>query len=85
MEGDIEQKQNLLKEEILDKQYDQEKFIQFCVSKKSGGDDLSQWTYSELQEIIEEFKKAQSNEEPNNGLSENQNPYCFTYTMVYFV
>lgn len=73
MEGDIEQKQNLLKEEILDKQYDQEKFIQFCVSKKSGGDDLSQWTYSELQEIIEEFKKANSSEE-TNGPSENQNP-----------
>ena len=68
MEGDIEQKQNLLKEEILDKQYDQEKFIQFCMSKKSGGDDLSQWTYGELQEIIEEFKRA------NEGPSENQNP-----------
>ena len=63
MDGDIEQKQNLLKEEILDKQYDQEKFIQFCMNKKSGGDDLSQWTYGELQEIIEEFKRANSSEE----------------------
>lgn len=62
MESDIEQKQTLLKAEIIDKNYDQEKFITFCTQKKPNGDDLTQWTYAELQEIIEEFKKQQSPE-----------------------
>ena len=43
MDSDIEQKQNLLKEEIIDKNYDQEQFIQFCLVKKENGDDLTQW------------------------------------------
>ena len=62
MESDIEQKQTLLKTEIVDKNYDQEKFITFCTQKKQNGDDLTQWTYAELQEIIEEFKKQQAPE-----------------------
>lgn len=59
MDSDIEQKQNLLKEEIIDKNYDQEKFIQFCLVKKENGDDLTQWSLAELHEIIDEFKKNQ--------------------------
>ena len=59
MDSDIEQKQNLLKEEIIDKNYDQEQFIQFCLVKKENGDDLTQWSLTELHDIIDEFKKNQ--------------------------
>ena len=59
MDSDIEQKQNLLKEEIIDKNYDQEQFIQFCLVKKENGDDLTQWSLTELHDIIGEFKKNQ--------------------------
>ena len=59
MQSELDQKRTLFKEQILDKQYDKEKFIQFLQAKKSGGEDLSLWTYDELREIIEEFKKVE--------------------------
>ena len=68
MDSDIEQKQALLKSEILDKNYDQEQFIQFCLGKKSNSDDLSQWSLSELHQIIEEFTQLQQSD---NKISTN--------------
>ena len=62
MDSDIEQKQALLKSEILDKNFDQDKFIQFCLQKKSNGDDLTQWSLPELEQIIEEFKQIHTGE-----------------------
>lgn len=56
---EIEKKQALLRTEIIDKNLDQEGFISFCVNKKPKGDDLTQWTYTEFQEIIEEFTKQE--------------------------
>jgi hypothetical protein len=53
----ILQKQELLKSEIIDKEFDKEKFLDFCTSKKENGDDLASWTYEELKETIEEFIK----------------------------
>ncbi len=45
-EGDKEfnEKKELLKTEIIDKKYDLDKFIQYCIGKKENGDDLSLWT-----------------------------------------
>ena len=54
-EEEIQQKQQLLQTEIIDKNYDKTSFINFCLSKKENGDDLSNWTISELQGIIKEF------------------------------
>ena len=58
-EDEIQQKQQLLQTEIMDKNYDKNSFINFCLSKKENGDDLSNWTLSELQEIIKEFASTQ--------------------------
>ncbi len=72
MDSDIDSKKDLLKKEILDNNYDQNKFIEFCVSKKENGDDLSQWTLEELQEIIKEFISSQeisTSENMNNNLN----------------
>lgn len=56
----IKQKQNLLTTEIIEKNYDKEKFVDFCLSKKENGDDLNNWTPEELVEIIKQFKDSTS-------------------------
>ena len=66
MDSDIEAKKDLLKKEILDNNYDQNKFIEFCISQKENGDDLSQWTLEELQEIIKQFTSSQKDNIENN-------------------
>ena len=54
-EKDLEEKKNLLQTEILDKNYDQIKFVEFCLSKKPNGDDLTTWSLEELKNTIQEF------------------------------
>jgi hypothetical protein len=51
-------KQELLKAEIIDKNYDREAFLDFCIAKKENGDDLNTWTIDELKEAIDEFAKT---------------------------
>ena len=38
MDSEIDEKKDLLKREILDNDYDQNKFIEFCTSKKENGE-----------------------------------------------
>ena len=78
MDSDIDAKKDLLKREILENNYDQNKFIEFCITKKENGDDLSQWTLEELQEIIKQFISSQettitTNEEINSNTNLNIN------------
>lgn len=54
----IYEKQKLLQEEIIDKNYDHEQFINFCTSQKPNGDDLSNWTVDELTNIIKSFQQS---------------------------
>ena len=63
MEGtdqEIQAKQNLLQTEIIEKNLDKGSFINFCLSKKENGDDLNNWTFAELQEIVREFVSSQN-------------------------
>ena len=71
-EEQIRLKQGLLKSEILDKNYDKDKFLQFCLYKKENGDDLSKWTFEELNEAINEFVKTQN--------ENNQSPTMLNYS-----
>ena len=48
-------KQKLLKSEIIDHSYDQSEFIEYSMQNKKDGDDLNNWTYEELKNIIKEF------------------------------
>ena len=70
VDKEFNEKKELLKTEIIDKKYDLDKFIQFCIGKKENGDDLSLWTIPELKEIIKEFE---SNEEKEKKKSEKPN------------
>ena len=53
---DIEEKQNYLREKILDKGYDTNDFTIFLKAKKGeDGEDVSNWTMSELEQVVKEF------------------------------
>ena len=63
MEGadqEIQAKQELLQREIIQKNLDKGSFINFCLSKKENGDDLNNWTFAELEEIVKEFVSGQT-------------------------
>ena len=63
MEGtdqEIQAKQSLLQTEIIEKNLDKGSFINFCLSKKENGDDLNNWTFAELQQIVKEFVSSQN-------------------------
>ena len=82
-EKELEEKKNLLQTEILDKNYDQLKFVEFCLSKKPNGDDLTIWSLEELKLTIQEF--ISKNPKPNpqdqmqnlniNNINNNVNNY----------
>jgi hypothetical protein len=60
---EITQKQNLLQNEIVNKNYDKTEFINFCMSKKENGDDLNNWALDELNQIIQEFIQSQKKDD----------------------
>ena len=52
----MEEKQNFLRETILEKGYDVNQFIEFLTEKKGeGGADVAVWSMSELQIVVREF------------------------------
>ena len=57
---EIQAKQQLLQKEIIEKNYDKGSFINFCLSKRDNGDDLNNWTLSELETIVKEFVSTQN-------------------------
>jgi hypothetical protein len=69
---DFQKKQNLLQTEIIDKNYDKTAFINFCMSKKDNGDDLNNWTFEELSEIVQEFISSQKGPEPEPEKKEGE-------------
>ena len=62
MEDEQEQKQQFLRKEILDENYDPQAFINFLTTKKGEtAADINNWTIDELKSIVVEFKKSQNN------------------------
>jgi len=73
--NELEKKKELLKKEILEKNKDQNSFINFCMSKKQNGDDLNNWGLEELKEIIIEFNSKHNISIQNQSqLINNNNP-----------
>lgn len=77
---DIRKKQEYLKKEIVDQKYDQDKFINFILSKKVNGDDLNNWNIDELTILIKEFKKEIDN--GNNSIPIYKNENIFSETTM---
>ena len=70
---EIQEKQNLLQNEIIDKNYDKSAFINFCLSKKENGDDLNNWSLDELKQIVEEFVSTQNEVQNTIQIEQVQN------------
>ena len=64
-----EEKQNFLREKILEKGYDTNQFVQFLIDKKGeDGADVSVWTMNDLKLVVKEFIKL------NGGQVEEEEP-----------
>ena len=86
MDQETLQKQNYLRENILDRGYDTNSFIDFLIGKKGeGGDDVANWSLPDLQNVVKEFislneqnklieaNQNQINEDINNNENANNN------------
>ena len=75
MEETLRQKQLFLRENILDKGYSTDDFMDLLHSKKGDqGLDLNNWTMRELKSIVKEFISYENNteEQENNYIEENK-------------
>ena len=57
-------KKEMIQTEIIDKNYDKTKFFEYCTNHKENGDDLSNWTILELNEVISDFIALQTSTKP---------------------
>ena len=63
--GELEEKQNYLVVEIMNKNYDPEKFSEYISNLKENGTDLNNWTWEELRKVVSSFQ-SQQNSSTNN-------------------
>ena len=81
--NDLEQKQQYLREEILDKSYNVEDFSDYMTKYKENGLDLKNWEFIELKEVVKEFKKKVKEDEANiieKGVENIRQSYRFNDT-----
>lgn len=57
------EKQMYLKENILDMGYDPTEFANYMNTLKEGGTNINNWTFEELEEIVQSFIKIQKQKE----------------------
>ena len=67
---EIEEKKILLQQEIIDKHYDQQQFVEYCLTKKDNGDDIDSWSYKEMKEAVDEFVAMQKKEKEEKPKTE---------------
>ena len=66
-----EEKQNFLRQNILDKGYDPNLFVEFLTDKKGDeGADVGNWTMSDLKIVVKEFISLQDNSKNNSNQTE---------------
>jgi hypothetical protein len=72
MEGDNSEKdkQEYLFKEVIQKNYDPEQFQEYLLNAKPGGDDLDNWSMTELATVVTNFQKMCSKE----GKEEKKSP-----------
>ena len=75
----VEEKQAFLRENILEKGYDINHFVEFLTSKKGEeGADIANWTLNDLHSVVNEFisnntPQLEQQIEPENNFNENEN------------
>ena len=65
-EKEKEEKQNYLIKEIMDKNYDTEKFTDYISKLKENGDNVDNWTFDELKKVVSSFKNKVKTNQLNN-------------------
>lgn len=63
---EIQEKQNYLINEIMNQNYNTEKFSDYIASLKENGTDLNNWTLEELKQIVLSFKNQENSGEVSN-------------------
>ena len=75
-DNSLEEKQNYLRENILNQGYDTNEFVNFLKSKKGeDGADVSNWTLEDLRKVVQEFIVSlnfKDNQETNQVQNENK-------------
>ncbi len=71
-EKEQEEKQNYLRQNILDKGYDANEFVSFLISKKGeAASDISNWSMKDLHVVVQEFISIHKDENKVNPQSQN--------------
>ena len=78
-ENDIEAKKQFLTEEIINKGYNTNDFLNYCLSKKENGDDLANWPFEELKECVKDFQTQVQNQNENNQKKTNTSMKNFLF------
>ena len=65
-EKEKEEKQNYLIKEIMEKNYDTEKFTDYISKLKENGDNVDNWTFDELKKVVSSFKNKVKTNQLNN-------------------
>ena len=65
-DNEIEEKQKYLRNEIMNQNYDTNKFSDYISNLKENGVDLNNWTLEELKKVVSEFKNQENNGEMND-------------------
>ena len=74
MDASQEEKQNYLRENILEKGYDANDFVEFLKSKKGDqGADVSNWTMEDLKQVVAEFISLVENHNQTPNQTQNEN------------
>lgn len=57
---EMQAKLDYLQQEIANKNYDQQAFVNYCLREKENGDDLNNWTMEELKAIITKYQNSKN-------------------------
>jgi sorting nexin-7/30/sorting nexin-8 len=72
LDPETEEKQNYLRDNILDKGYDVNDFIAYLIDKKGeGGDDIANWSLPDLKAIVNEYISHKEQEKMENKIQDN--------------
>jgi len=71
IKDELQEKIDLIEREITGRNLNKNLFIDYLSTKKIFGDDLSKWTYDDLQQVVFEYIKYHSDELSNNNINDN--------------
>ena len=72
-EEEIQEKQNYLRQNIMDAGYDTQAFVEFLIDKKGeAGADVANWSLPDLKNVVQEFISLNNGNGNNNNQQEEE-------------